>query len=43
MTTTTAIADAIHELEAYDDEEHRALLELVRVILDQVDVQAEAA
>ena len=31
----SAIADAIAELEAYDDEEHRAVLALVRQILDQ--------
>jgi hypothetical protein len=33
MTTPTAIAEAFTELEAYDDEEHRAVLELVRELL----------
>ena len=33
----TLIADAIAELEAYDDEEHRAVLELVRELLDEQD------
>jgi hypothetical protein len=35
MTTTpTLIAEAIHELEAYDDTEHRAVLALVRELFD---------
>lgn len=34
MTTNTLIADAIRELELYDDEEHRVALQLVREILD---------
>ena len=34
MTTPTAIAEAIAELELYDDIEHRAVLELVRELLD---------
>ena len=35
MTTTTAIAEAICELEPYDDPEHRAVLTLVRAVLDE--------
>ena len=35
-TTTAEIADAIQELETYDDAEHRAVLDLVREILDQI-------
>jgi len=31
---TAELADAIAELEAYDDEEPRAVLQLVREILD---------
>lgn len=37
MTITAEIAEALLELEGYDDEEHRALLELVRAFLDQAD------
>jgi hypothetical protein len=35
--TATAIADALDELALYDDEDHRALLDLVRQFLDQDD------
>jgi len=34
MLTPAPIAEAIHELEAYDDTEHRAVLQLVRELLD---------
>lgn len=40
MAATTVIAEAIEELEAYDDTEHRAVLELVREILDLDDADA---
>ena len=43
MTTATVIADAIHELEAYDDAEHRAALEIVREIIAELDLPGTQA
>jgi hypothetical protein len=37
MTITQELAEAVAELEAYDDEEHRALLDFVRAVLEARD------